>query len=221
MATRCAFLPANSNGNVHYLCRLGQDGHPVYVPFGDQPLAVAQRQTLALALSAMDCVVLAILPLSYLFRRIPRIAWGVSFGTLGLISVFHVGFFTKNLLPAPILLSQPMYARAPLMDVLPDHFVFSTSPRPTEIDSGAARSSYMGKVLFTSVRVASASTVILQYGEQSAILNIANDATGRMAATGVIAMVHIMPGEFQKGIPQSLNLNLAIIEPCCSASSTL
>ena len=114
-----------------------------------------------------------------------------------------------------------MNARAPLMDVLPDHFVFSTSPRPTEIDSGAARSSYMGKVLFTSVRVASASTVILQYGEQSAILNIANDATGRMAATGVIAMVHIMPGEFQKGIPQSLNLNLAIIEPCCSASSTL
>ena len=34
-----------------------------------------------------------------------------------------------------------------------------------------------------------------------------------MAATGVIAMVHIMPGEFQKGIPQSLNLNLAIIDP--------
>lgn len=63
------------------------------------------------------------------------------------------------------------------------------------------------------VTLASASTVILQYGEQSAILNIANDATGRMAATGVIAMVHIMPGEFQKGIPQSLNLKLAIIDP--------
>ena len=192
---------------------LVQDVYPVYVPFGDQPLSVAQRQTLALALSAMDCVVLAILPLSYLFRRIPSIAWGVSFGTLGLISDFHVGFFTKNLLAAPILSSPPRYARAPLMAVLPDHFVFSTSPRPTEIYSGAAKSSYMGKVLLTSIRVASASTVILQYGEQSAILKIANDAIGRIAATGVIAMVHIMPGEFQKGIPQSLNINLAIIDP--------
>ena len=189
---------------------LVQDVNPLYVPFGDDALVVAQRQSLALALSAMDCVVLASLPLSYLFRRIPHVAWGVGFGVLGLTALFHIGFFTKGLLATSALSSQPRYARAPLMDVLPHHFVFSTVPRPTTINSPNSKSSYMSTVLLATVRVASASTVLLEFDEQSAVLNIPHDATGRMAVTGVIVMVQIAPDKFEAGIPERLQLSLII-----------
>ena len=56
-----------------------QDVLPLYVPHGVEAITAARFQMLGISLSAMDFVVLAILPLSYLYRRIPRVAWGVGF----------------------------------------------------------------------------------------------------------------------------------------------
>ena len=150
---------------------LTQDVFPVYVPVGDSPSSAAQRQTLALSLSAMDCVILAILPLAYLFRRIPRVAWGVGFGTLALIAVFHTGFFVKNLIVPPVFEAQPFYASPPRTEVLPDQFIVSTM-RLQEIDSGGPRSKFMADLMLLNIRFAENVTVILEYADRSVSLNV-------------------------------------------------
>ena len=186
-----------------------RDVYPVYVPFGADLSIVARRELLGISLAAMDFVVLAILPLSYLYRRIHNIAWGIGFGVLGLLSLFHLGFFTKNLVVAPSLSVPPVYGRAPLMEVLPDHFVFSI-PQLQEINSGAERSEYMAKVLLAHLRFASAATIQLEYGDSSASLDIPCDAPERMAAIGVFVIVQVAAKDFQEGIPTRLNVSLAI-----------
>lgn len=45
---------------------------PIYVPYGDDPVAIARRTMFVLILSAMDFVLFTISPSAYLYRRIPR-----------------------------------------------------------------------------------------------------------------------------------------------------
>jgi RNA polymerase sigma factor (sigma-70 family) len=189
-----------------------QDVHPFYIPLGDSPGAAAQRQTLALSLSAMDCVILAILPLGYLFRRIPRVAWGVGFGTLALIAVFHTGFFIRNLMVSPAFKAQPLFASPPLTEVLPNEFMVSAM-RLQEIDSGGPRSQYMADLMLVNIRLAEDATVILEYAGRSAILNVRLDERGQMAFTGVTVHVQVMPQEFRNGIPSEFAVFLAISDP--------
>lgn len=190
---------------------LTQDLYPIYVPFGADVFNVARRQSFGVTLAAMDFVVLAILPLSYLYRRIPRVAWGVGFGMLGLMSIFHLGFFAKNLIAAPKLLVPPMFARPPEMEVLPDHFVFSNL-KPSTLDYGGLKSSYMSKALYTNVRTVSAAMIVLRYGDQSAILEIPSVVNSRTIVNDVLVMVQISPNEFRKGIPAELSINLNITD---------
>jgi hypothetical protein len=186
-----------------------QDVYPYYVPLGDSPSAAAQRQTLALSLAVMDCVILAILPLAYLFRRIPRVAWGVSFSALAMIAIFHTGFFIKNLIASPVFEAQPLYARAPPTEVLPNEFIVSAM-RLQEIDSGAPRSNFMGDLRLFNVRSAENVTVIVEYADRSASLNVRLDEREQMAFTGVNVMVQVMPHKFQRGIPSELAVSLII-----------
>ena len=188
-----------------------QDVYPYYVPLGDSPSAAAQRQTLALSLAVMDCVILAILPLAYLFRRIPRVAWGVSFSALAMIAIFHTGFFIKNLIASPVFEAQPLYARAPPTIVLPNEFIVSTM-RLQEIDSGAPRSNFMGDFRLFNIRFAENVTVIVEYADQSASLNVRLDERGQMAFTGVTVMVQVMPRKFQRGIPSELAVSLIVTD---------
>ena len=186
-----------------------QDVYPYYVPLGDSPSAAAQRQTLALSLAAMDCVVLAILPLAYLFRRIPRAAWGVGFSTLALIAVFHTGLFIRNLMVSPVFEAQPLYARAPLTEVLPNEFIVSAM-RLQEIDSGASRSNFMADLMLLNIRFSENVTVILEYADRSASLSVRLDERGQMVLTGVTVMVQVMPHKFQHGVPSELAVSLII-----------
>ncbi|MBU6172882.1 MAG: hypothetical protein KGQ60_03715 [Planctomycetes bacterium] len=189
-----------------------QDVYPFYVPLGDSPSAAAQRQTLALSLAAMDCVVLAILPLAYLFRRIPRAAWGVGFSTLALIAVFHTRLFIRNLMVSPVFEAQPVYARAPLTEVLPNEFIVSAM-RLQEIDSGASRSNFMADLMLLNIRFSENVTVILEYADRSASLSVRLDERGQMVLTGVTVMVQVMPHKFQHGVPTELAVSLAISDP--------
>lgn len=189
-----------------------QDVYPYYVPLGDSPSAAAQRQTLALSLSALDCVVLAMLPLAYLFRRIPRVAWGVSFSVLALITIFHTCFFVKNLVVSPVFEAQPLYARAPLTNVLPNEFIVSPM-RLQENDSGALRSNFMAATRLINIRFAEDTTVIVEYAERSASLNVRLDERGQMAYAGVTVVVQVKPHKFQNGIPSELVVSLSISDP--------
>jgi len=186
-----------------------QDVYPVYVPFGDSAIVVAQRQSLALALSAMDCVVLAILPLSYLFRRIPCVPWGVGFGALAMIGVFHAGFFTKNLIASPSMSAQPSYARAPLAEVLPNEFVVSAMHFQNNA-SARLDSKYMAGVVLCNVRLASDAQIVLEYADHSASLSVQENEFRQMASTGVTVMVQVSPRDFQNGNPSTLAVSLAI-----------
>jgi len=188
-----------------------QDVLPLYVPYGVEAITAARFQMLGISLSAMDFVVLAILPLAYLYRRIPRVAWGVGFGLLGLMSLFHLVFFTTNLIETPEFSVQPTFAQAPMLEVQPGHFVFSTT-KLTEIKSGGLESDYMGKVSLTNVRLSSSATIILQCNDQSASLYIPQDAIGYMAMTGVSTFVQVVPDEFDAGIPTRLRVLLAIVD---------
>ena len=190
---------------------LTQDVYPFYVPQGDSPSAAAQRLSLALSLSAMDCVILAILPLAYLFRRIPRVAWGVGFGTLALIAIFHTGFFIRSLIVPPIFEAQPHYASQPPTEVLPDQFIVSAM-RLQEIDSGAPRSKFMADLMQLNIRFAENVIVILEYADRSASLNVRLDERGEMAFTGVMVNVQVMPQAFQHGIPSELVVSLGIAD---------
>ena len=203
-------VPTALAANNTYLAMI-QDVRPLYVPFGVDAITATRLQILGTSLMAMDFVVLAILPLSYLYRRIPRIPWGVGFGVLGLMSLFHIGFFTKNFIATPRISVQPTFARAPISEVRPGHFVFST-PKRNEIKSGALESSYMGKQTLTHIRFISSATILLEYGELSASLNIPYDANGHMALTGEIVMVQVAPANFEVGIPTRLDVSLAIID---------
>ncbi len=188
-----------------------QDVYPFYVPLGDSPSAAAQRQTLALSLSAMDCVILAILPLAYLFRRIPRVAWGVGFSTLALIAVFHTGFFIRNLIVSPVFEAQPLYPSPPRTEVLPNEYIVSAM-RLQEIDSGGPRSKFMADLMLLNIRFAENVTVILEYADRSASLNVRLDERGEMAFTGVTVNVQVMPQAFQNGIPSELVVSLGIAD---------
>jgi len=188
-----------------------QDVLPLYVPYGVEAITAARFQMLGISLSAMDFVVLAILPLSYLYRRIPRVAWGVGFGLLGLMSLFHLVLFTTNLIETPEFSVQPTFAQTPMLEVQPGHFVFSTT-KLTKIKSGGLESDYMGKVSLTNVRLSSSATIILQCNDQSASLYIPQDAIGYMAMTGVSTFVQVVPDEFDAGIPTRLRVLLAIVD---------
>lgn len=188
---------------------LMQDVYPYYVPLGDSPNTSAQRQTLALSLAVLDCLILAILPLAYLFRRIPRVAWGVSFSALAMIAIFHTGFFIKYLIVAPVFEAQPLYARALPTKALPKEFIVS-SMRLQEIDSRAPRSNFMGNLRLFNIRFAENVTVIVEYADRSASLNVLLDERGQMASTGVTVLVEVMPHNFQRGVPSELAVSLII-----------
>jgi hypothetical protein len=147
-----------------------------------------------------------------LFRRIPRVAWGVGFGTLALIAVFHTGFFIRNLMVSPAFKAQPLFASPPLTEVLPNEFMVSAM-RLQEIDSGGPRSQYMADLMLVNIRLAEDATVILEYAGRSAILNVRLDERGQMAFTGVTVHVQVMPQEFRNGIPSEFAVFLAISDP--------
>lgn len=193
---------------ITYLSLL-QDVLPLYVPFGSDAISAARSQMLGIHLSALDFLIVAILPLFYLQSRIPRVAWGVGVALLGLLSTFHIGFFAKSVLGTPTLSIQPIFAKAPGMDVLPGRFVL-TFPKMIQSDSGILKSDYQGKMVLANVRLDSAASIVLQYGDRSVALDIPYDVTKRMAATGITVIAHVMPREFDAGAPKRLVVSMAI-----------
>jgi hypothetical protein len=177
------------------------------------------RQTLSTTLLAMNCVVFALLPLSYLYHRIPRVAWGVGVGALGLTCVTHLGIFTSSLFAFPELNGLPIYAREPLTEVVPNKFLISISKQST-ISSGYVKSNYMGKSLCAGLRFTGSTKVVLSYGSESAILEVPHDSRGVMAVTGVTAVVMVSPANFNAGVPSQLNVLLSIVDPWNRKSAT-
>lgn len=189
---------------------LVQDVHPVYVPFGDDALAVARRRVFAMTLLAMDFVVLTILPLAYLYRRIPRIAWGVGFGVVGLISAVHLGLFARNLIAAPAMASTPIYAPPPRMELLPGHFILENPPNLLENRSASPGTNYMGKSLGLGLRLPSTTTIRLEYPDHTVRLNVAKNVNGRESEVGVSIM--ISPYDFKNGNSSNLQVSLIIVD---------
>ncbi len=152
------------------------------------------------------------------FLFLPLVAgvvWGVSFSALAMIAIFHTGFFMKNLIAAPVLEAQPLFARSPPTIVLPNEFIVSAI-RLQEIDSVTPCSNFMGDLRLFNMRLAENATIIVQYADRSASLNVRLDERGQLAFTGVTVMVQVMPHKLQLGIPSefavsSLSLTLSTV----------
>lgn len=186
-----------------------QDLYPVYVPFGEDALVVARRGVFMMTLFSLDCMVLAILPLAYLHRRIPRIAWGLSFSLIGLMSTFHLGLFARNMIAAPVLAITPIYARPPRMELLPGHFIVQNVPNLLKNDSLKLSATYQGQVSLLSVRLASDATVAIEYPDHTAHLSVSKNSDSRESEISLLVMVS--PHAFQKGVPSKLQVSLSVV----------
>jgi hypothetical protein len=211
-------LPLSLALFITYLALL-HDVRPVYVHHGSSVVSAYWRQTLTTTLLAMDCVVFALLPLSYLYCRIPRVAWGVGVSVLAVTCLTHIGILTTTLVAFPRLNVLPNYARGPLTEVVPNKFLISIS-KQTPNASGNVKSSYMGKTLIAGLRFTGSTKIVLSYGYQSATLEVPHDSKGLMAVTGVIAMVGVSPANFDAGVPSQLNVSLSIVDPLNRRNTT-
>lgn len=191
------------------LAALTQDVLPVYVPFGDNAVAVARRTMFRMTLLAMDVVVLAILPLAYLYRRIPKIAWGVAFGLVGLIGTLHLGLFAKTIIAAPVLAAAPRYAPPPRMALSAGHFIVENPPNLLANDSLHSDVKYLGNGSHLSLRFASAATIALEYDGRQVRLSIPERNDRRESEVGVSVMV--APRGSQNGVPSQMQVSLVLV----------
>lgn len=187
---------------------LTYDVLPVYVPLGDNAIAVARRTMFTMTLSAMDFVVVAILPLAYLYRRIPKIAWGVAFGLVGLIGTLHLGLFVKTIVAAPVLAAPPMYEQPPRMELSEGHFVVENPPNLLANDTDP-NAKYLGGSSILSVRIATAATIAVEYEGHKAQLSIPKNSDRSESEVSVAVMVG--PHDFQKGIPSQIQVSLIVV----------
>lgn len=188
---------------------LVRDVYPVYVPFDDEPLAIVRRQIFALTLLAMDFTVLAILPLAYLYRRIPRIVWGVGCGVLGLIFAFHLGTFTRNLIAAPVLASPTVEAPRPRLALLPGHFLVENLDDLPARPTAASASPYMGTHRNLSVRLTAAAAISLEFPGHAARMSLPERPDGRESEVSV--SIFVLPKEFERGIPRQMQVVLILV----------
>ena len=189
---------------------LMQDLLPVYVPFGDNAIAVTQRRMFAMTLAAMDCLVFVILPLGYLYRRIPRIAWGVAFGIVGIIGTLNLGLFAKTILAAPVITVPPRYAPLPGIPLTKGHFLLQNPPNLLANDSLKSDFKYMGQAVTRSVVVGTDVTISVKYGEHKVFLSIPKS---NERDTEVVVIILVAPDEFQNGVPSQLKVHFALSVP--------
>ena len=189
---------------------LVQDVLPVYVPFGDTSDAVARRRIFMMTLTAMDFVVMGILPLAYLYRRIPRIAWGVAFSTIGLIGALHLGLFTKTIIASPVLKAPARFEPPSQMKLLDGHFILENAPNLLENDSLNSDVKFPGLQAMLSVRSRSAPTITMEYGEHQARLEVPDDGDCIEFETNVAMLV--VGSNFQKGIPTQIQVSLIVVD---------
>ena len=192
------------------LATLIQDVYPVYVPFGDTSDAVARRRIFMMTLAAMDFVVMGISPLAYLYRRIPRIAWGVAFSTIGLIGTLHLGLFTKTIIAAPVLEAPARFEPPPRMELLDGHFILENAPNLLANDSLNSNVKYLGLRSLLSVRSRSAPTITVEYGEHQARLEVPSNSDHIEFETNVAMLV--VGSNFQKGIPTQIQVSLIVVD---------
>ncbi|MBS0202979.1 MAG: sigma-70 family RNA polymerase sigma factor [Planctomycetes bacterium] len=187
-----------------------QDDFPVYVPWGETATSVASRRMLSLQFAAMDSLVMGILPLSYLYRRIPRIAWGVAFGTVGLIGTLNLGLFAKVIIAGPVIAAPPRYEGAPWMTLTPGHFIVQNPPNLLAHDSLKPSLQYLGGQAGRTVRVIPTATIQVDFEGHIVQMNALKTADLREATLNVMAMVS--PREFQNGIPTQIEISLIIVD---------
>lgn len=188
---------------------LMHDVLPVYVQQGDNAEAVARRAMFRMTLTAMDFVVMSILPIAYLYRRIPRIAWGLACGIAGLLGLLHLGLFVRTIVVEPVLTVAPRYAPPPRMALPDGHFIVENPPNLLENDSLNSDITYMGKHLSLSVRLATGATITLANADHETRVTIPKLADSSETQVGVTVM--LTPHEFQKGIPRQIQVSLVLI----------
>ena len=185
------------------------DVMPVWVPFGDNEVGVVRRSMFRINLFSLDLVVLGILPLAYLHHRIPRIAWGVAAGSIGLIGLLHFGLFTKTLLAAPEVKAQVHYGKPPRLTFSASEFTLWDPPNLLQNDSLKLENPYLGSNLTLDVSHVVTSTISIAVGSHQ--IRLQAPISKHPGLSEVTAAVMIAPHDFQKGVPSQMQVTLILV----------
>ena len=191
------------------LVALTLDVMPVWVPFGDNEVSVVRRSMFRVNLFSLDLIVLGILPLAYLHHRIPRIAWGVAAGSIGLIGLLHFGLFTRTLLAVPAVKAQVTYGKPPRLTFSAREFTLWDPPNLLQNDSLKPETPYLGSNLILQVSHAVSSTISIELGSHQVQLMV--PILHRRKLSEVTAAVMIAPHDFRKGVPSQMQVTLILV----------
>lgn len=196
--------------SITYLA-LMLDVLPVFVPLGDDTLSVVRRSMFRINLFALDLSVLGILPLAYLHRRIPRVAWGVAAGSVGLIGLLHFGLFTTTILATPDIKGQVYYGQTPRLVFASDQFTLWNPPNLLQNDSLKPDNPFLGSNLVLEVTVAVNSIVMIELGSHQ--VQLLSPVLKPHTLGEVSSAVMIVPDDLQNGIPRQMQVTLILVGP--------
>ncbi|WP_373652309.1 RNA polymerase sigma factor [Schlesneria sp. DSM 10557] len=185
------------------------DVTPVVVPFGDNVVSVIRRTMFFANLFALDLIALGVLPLAYLQHRIPKIIWGVTAGSMGLIGILHMGLFSKTVFAVPEIRAQVYYHKPPRLEFAKSEFALWAPPNLLENDSLKPENPYLGSNLTLEVRHAVPSTISIEFGSHQVRLQSPVLDRHRLAET--TALVMIVPHDFRSGVPSQLQVTFILV----------